>query len=225
MSIAARVANVRRRIDEAAGRAGRPPSSITLVAVSKTFPADAVREAAQAGVRHFGENRAQELVAKASQAPPSLEWHFVGSLQTNKVRLVVGRVRMVHSVDSVRLAHAISRRARADGIEQAALVEVNVAGERSKSGVSLGDAPDLAREVARLEGIRVAGLMTIPPYPDDPEASRPFYAALAAVRNELSEDLPNASELSMGMTRDFEVAIEEGATIIRVGRAIFGSRG
>ena len=224
MTIARRVEEVRRRIATAAERAGRDADSILLVAVSKTFPAAAVDEAAAAGVTVFGENRAQELVAKSTEVAAPVEWHFVGQLQSNKVKHVVGRVALIHSVDSVRLAGAIGRRAVALGRTQSTLIEVNLAGEGSKAGVREEQVAEVAHEIHGIDGIEVAGLMTIPPMPDDPEESRPYFRRLAELRERLAERLPGPSDLSMGMTRDFEVAIEEGATIVRVGEAIFGTR-
>ena len=224
MTIPERAGEVRRRIEAAARRAGRDPSSITLVAVSKTFSAAAVVEAAAAGISHFGENRAQELVAKMQAVAAPVEWHFVGSLQKNKVRAIVGHVRLIHSVDSMSLAAAVARRARSRAAAQDVLIEVNVSGEESKTGVAVSEAIELALQADALDGINVTGLMTIPPFPDEPEESRPFYKQLAALRDELSERLASATELSMGMTRDFEIAIAEGATIVRVGEAIFGPR-
>lgn len=226
MTIAERLARVGRRIDDAALRAGRNPADITLVAVSKTFPATDVLDAVGAGVTQFGENRAQELKEKAAVIgrEPRLTWHFIGHLQTNKVRHVVGVVSLIHSVDRIGLGAAIARRARALGITQDVLIEVNVAGEASKTGIEPARAGALAEEVAALDGVRVRGVMTIPPYPDDPEESRPYFKELSDIGAEIAVRVPGAMHLSMGMTRDFEVAVEEGATIVRVGEAIFGSR-
>ena len=222
--MAARIGDVRARISEAAERAGRAPAGVMLVAVSKTFPAAAVVTAARAGIEHVGENRAQEMVAKAELVNEPVTWHFVGRLQTNKVRHVVGLASLIHSVDGVELAEAIGRRATGRGIEQDVLVEVNLSGESTKTGVGPDDAIDVARRVAAIEGVTVRGLMTIPPWPEGPEDSRDVYKRLAAMSSELRRHVPAALHLSMGMTRDFEVAVEEGATIVRVGEAIFGSR-
>jgi pyridoxal phosphate enzyme (YggS family) len=197
---------------------------VTLVAVSKTFPSHVLREALDAGVTDLGENRAQELKEKASVLGSRPRWHYVGHLQTNKVRHVVGTATLVHSVDRPALADSIARRAEVLGITQDVLIEVNVAGEDTKQGVEPARAVPLALETAELTGVRVLGLMTVPPYPEKPEDSRPYYADLAALGATLRAELPAADQLSMGMTRDFEVGIEEGATLVRVGEAIFGSR-
>lgn len=226
MTVSDRLAAVRGRIEAAARRAGRDPDEVTLAAISKAFPIDALVAALDVGAGVLGENRAQELKEKAAVLGdrPGLRWHFVGHLQTNKVRAVVGTAALIHSVDRFGVAEAIARRARALGIVQDVLLEVNLSGEKSKHGVEPGRLPALAGEVEGLEGIRIVGLMTMPPFPADPEDSRPFFKDLAALGADLAGSLPAATHLSMGMTRDFEVAIEEGATIVRVGEAIFGPR-
>lgn len=224
MTIAERYESVRARADAAARRAGREPSEITLVAVSKTWPADVLAEAADAGAAVFGENRAQELKEKHAVLGSRVRWHFVGPLQSNKVRAVVGVAELVHSVDRYGLAEAIARRARSLGIVQDVLVEVNVGGEATKHGVEPAGAVRLAEEVTGLEGVSVRGLMAIPPRTSGPEATRPYFRDLAALRDLVSGAAPAARELSMGMSGDFEQAIEEGATIVRVGEAIFGPR-
>ena len=216
---------VRRRIDSAGRRAGREPADVTLVAVSKTWPADVVAEVVDAGATDLGENRAQELAQKAPLfASREVRWHFIGHLQTNKVRVVVGPAAVIHSVDRYGLAEAISRRAVALGIQQDVLIEVNVSGEASKSGIEPSRCLSFAAEVATLESLNVRGLMTMAPFADDPESSRPHFNDLRELRDRLVRELPTATDLSMGMTRDFEVAVEEGATIVRVGEAIFGRR-
>ena len=222
--IATRVRAVNERIAAAAARVGRSPEDVTLVAVAKTWPASHVVAAARAGVIHFGENRAQELTSKAELVDSPVTWHFVGTLQSNKVRHVIGLARLIHSVDELDLARVIARRAANAGLEQQVLIEVNLSGESTKSGASPDEAVDLAGAVDELDGVSVRGLMTIPAFPDDPEDARPAYRQLAALGAELQERLLAATHLSMGMTRDFEVAIEEGATIVRVGEAIFGPR-
>lgn len=219
-----RLASVRSRIERAAKRAGREPADVTLVAVTKTFPASVVRDAIEAGITDVGENRAQELVSKAAIIDDDVNWHFIGHLQRNKVRHVVGIAKLIHSVDGFELAQTIARRAAGAGSDQDVLVEVNLSGESSKSGVALDDALDLALQANDLDGISVRGLMAIPAFPEKPEDSRAAYRALAEAGRELRKRLPDASELSIGMTRDFEVAVEEGATIVRVGEAIFGPR-
>lgn len=225
-SVMERLERVRVRIAAAEANAGRPPGSVTLVAVSKTFSAAAALEAVAAGVADLGENRAQELRDKSAALGSGCDvrWHFVGHLQTNKVRVVVGTASLIHSVDRFGLAEAIGRRAVHLGMSQEVLIQVALAGEAAKQGIEPGRAVALAEEVAGIEGVTVRGLMTIPPIPQDPEDSRPFYRHLAELSEILQGVLPGAVELSMGMTRDFEVAIEEGATLVRVGEAIFGPR-
>jgi pyridoxal phosphate enzyme (YggS family) len=222
--LGARLEHVRARIDAAADRAGRDPSGVTLVAVSKTFGTDVLLEAITAGITDLGENRAQELKEKVAVIGDRARWHFVGHLQTNKVRHVVGSVRLVHSVDRIGLAEAIARRARSLGMVQDALIEVNIAAEESKHGASPTAAVALAEEVDSLDGIRIRGLMAMPPATPDPDASRPFFRRLAQLQRELLRHVNDADELSMGMSGDFEVAVEEGATLVRVGEAIFGPR-
>ena len=194
------------------------PDHVTLVAVSKTQPADAVREAYAAGQRHFGENYAQEWRAKADALAdlPDLVWHFIGGLQTNKVKYLAGRVGWVHTVDRLELARELSRRFAARGAAVRVLLEVNVAGEAAKSGCAPGDASALAAEVRALPGLELRGLMCIHPAEGDP---RPHFAALRKLNQALG--LP---DLSMGMSGDYPIAIEEGATVVRVGTAIFGAR-
>jgi pyridoxal phosphate enzyme (YggS family) len=224
MTIAQRYEAVMERVALAARRAGRSPSEVRVVAVSKTFPPDVLEQAIAAGVRTLGENRAQELKAKAAALGDRAEWHFVGPLQTNKVRHVVGVVALVHSVDRIGLAEAMSRRAGRLGTVQPVLIEVNVAGDPSKHGVAPYQAIPLAQEVAALDHLEVRGLMTMPPYPHSAAESRPFYKELAGLQELLVRSLPSARELSMGMSADFEVGIEQGATLVRVGEAIFGPR-
>ena len=223
--IAANHRAVLERIATAAEASGRNPSEVRLVAVTKTFPVDVVARAAEAGIEDIGENRAQELRDKIAALGDRVRWHFVGHLQTNKVRAVVGGVELIHSVDRYGVAEAIARRARSLGIQQDVLVEVNIGGEASKNGVEPGRAVALAVEVAALDGLAVRGLMTIPPATDDLEETRRHFAELAGLRDVLAREVPGAGELSMGMTRDLEVAVQEGATIVRVGEAIFGPRG
>lgn len=221
MTIGQRYESVLQRVAEAARRAGRDPSSVTLVAVSKTWPADVLKDAAGAGVEVFGENRAQELKEKHAVLGDRVRWHFVGPLQSNKVRQVAGVAELVHSVDRFGLAEAIGRRARSLGIVQDVLIEVNTGGEATKHGVEPAGALRLAEETAAVEGVAVRGLMTIPPRSGDP---RPYFRDLAALRDLVARSVPGATELSMGMSADFEEAIAEGATIVRVGEAIFGPR-
>jgi pyridoxal phosphate enzyme (YggS family) len=219
VTLAQRLAEVKARIAAAAAHSGRDEGEITLVAVSKTFSAEVVAEAVAAGVTDLGENRAQELRDKVAALGPVARWHFVGHLQSNKVRHVVGSCALIHSVDSAALAKEIAGRAERSGLEQEVLIEVNVSGEAAKHGVDPSALSGLLTHIGGLEGIHATGLMTIPPWPEDPEESRPFYKELAALARE-----HGLARLSMGMTKDFEVAIAEGATLVRVGEAIFGER-
>jgi len=224
--IADNLAAVKRRMDEAAARAGRNPASVTLVAVSKTRPAEAVKEAAAAGHLDFGENYAQEMRDKMRAVnDPKVRWHFIGRLQKNKVKYVVGKAAEMHALDSVDLAREMSTRAEREGALIPVYIEVNLGGEDTKAGVAPEAAEELLRAAADLPGLEPIGLMTMPPYFEDPEGSRPYYRGLRELRDELSDrlgiELPG---LSMGLSHDFEVAIEEGATRIRVGAAIFGKR-
>ncbi len=228
MTIAERWGTVTARVAAACERAGRAPGDVAVIAVSKTQPADAIRQASAAGATEFGENYAQELAAKVSElaaaAPPHpVHWHFIGKLQRNKARLVAGRVALIHAVDSVELAEEIARRAQ--GAVQPILLAINLAGEASKTGVTADAALAIARSLAAIEGVSLDGLMTMPPPADAPEASRPHFAGLRALRDRLSDSLGRALPvLSMGMSHDFEVAIACGATHVRIGTAIFGSR-
>ena len=229
--LAGRWRAVAARVAAACERAGRSPAEVTIVAVSKTHPAEAVRAAAAAGARDFGENYAQELVAKQQACGEAGElagarWHFIGRLQRNKARLVAGRVDLVHAVDSVELAEELARRAQGVGRTQPVLVAVNVAGEATKGGVAPDAAAALAAAIAKLPGVRLEGLMTMPPPSEDPEASRGSFLALRALRDRLQQELGVAlPALSMGMSGDYEVAIACGATHVRIGTAIFGARG
>jgi PLP dependent protein len=223
-TLAGRLHQVRQRIAAAAQACGRQPSEIRLVAVSKTWPAQAVAAVAAAGVTDVGENYIQEAREKFEllrEAP--LTWHFIGHLQTNKAKYAVRMFDLIHTVDSLRLALEIDRCCRTLNRVQAVLIQVNVAGEATKSGAP----PEKARELGALECIQVQGLMTMPPYFNEPERVRPFFAELRRLRDRIREQaLPNVRmhELSMGMTGDFEAAIAEGATLVRIGTAIFGER-
>ncbi len=223
-ALAHRFESVRKRVAAAADRAGRAGSAITIVAVAKTISADVVADALAAGVTDIGENRAQEFREKQAVLGTRARWHFIGPLQSNKVRHVVGKTVLVHSVDRFALADAMAARARALGVEQPVLIEVNVGGEASKHGVEPAHAVPLAEKVAALGGLAVRGVMAIPPLVEDPEHSRPYFRDVAEIADEVRARVPDAVEISMGMTRDFEVAVEEGATIVRVGEAIFGPR-
>ncbi|HEX5057764.1 MAG TPA: YggS family pyridoxal phosphate-dependent enzyme [Kofleriaceae bacterium] len=223
-TIAERWRDVRARVDAACERAGRAPSEVTIIAVSKTHPASAVREAAAAGATDFGENYAQELVAKRAECSElgGIRWHYIGRLQRNKAKLVAGQVALVHAVDSVELAAELGKRAAAI---QPVLLAINAAGEDTKGGINAEQAGELARSIGSIQNVRLDGLMTMPPPSDDPEASRPYFEALRALRDRLVDELGIALPvLSMGMSGDFEVAIACGATHVRVGTAIFGAR-
>lgn len=221
-AIADRWREISARVAAACERAGRAPAEVTIVAVSKMQPAEAVRAAAAAGARDFGENYAQELAAKRA-ACGDVRWHFIGRLQRNKAKLVAGQVALVHAVDSAELAEELGR--RAGGAVQPVLISVNVAGEATKGGVSPEAAGALAAAIATLPGVRLDGLMTMPPPSDDPEASRAAFLALRVLRDRLVQELgAPLPVLSMGMSGDFEVAIACGATHVRVGTAIFGAR-
>jgi pyridoxal phosphate enzyme (YggS family) len=225
MSIADNLARVRADLAAAAAACGRDPASVALVAVSKTWPAADVAEAAAAGQRIFGENRVQELLAKIPESPPELEWHLIGHLQGNKVRKVLPACALVHSIDSVELAQQVSRIAGELGLVARILLQVNVASDEAKFGFPLAEVRRHFAAIAALPHLALRGLMTVPPYEEDPEAVRPHFAALRRLRDELVEahGLP-LPELSMGMSHDFPVAVAEGATLVRVGTSIFGRR-
>jgi PLP dependent protein len=227
-SIAARLADIRTRIADAAISAGRNPSSIRLIAVSKTFPIDAVREAYAAGQRDFGENRVQEALQKiAAGADLEIRWHLLGHLQTNKARKAAPAFSAIHSVDSVELLQKIDAAAADAGRTPELLIQVDLAGEATKFGAPPEEMPPLFDAAARCRAARVVGLMMLPPIPDTPEDARPWFRRLRDLRDQWRAAGVPASmlaELSIGMSGDFEVAIEEGSTMVRVGTAIFGSR-
>jgi pyridoxal phosphate enzyme (YggS family) len=231
LSIAARLTAVRGRIAAAAGRAGRDPSSIVLVAVSKFHPVSAIEEAYAAGQRHFGENRVQEAEEKKAllgpplQAADPLRLELIGALQSNKVRKAVAAVSRIQSIDSAELGARVGRVAVELGRLMPVLVQVDLAGEATKSGVREPDLPSVLESLRAVAGIRVDGLMAIPPFLENPEDVRPYFKRLRELRDEAAaRGLLARGELSMGMSHDFEVAIQEGATIVRVGTAIFGER-
>ena len=223
------IAHVEERIGAACRRSGRSREDVKLVAVSKTHPADFVRAAFAAGLRDFGENRVQEAIAKRSAlADLGATWHLVGHLQSNKARVARELFEWVHSLDSLRLAEKLAQAAPPGGARLPVLIEVNLGEETSKAGVRAGQLAALAEQVAKLQTLELRGLMVIPPFCDNPESARPYFRQLCALACDVTaRNLPNVSmrELSMGMSNDFEVAIEEGATILRVGTAIFGGRG
>ena len=218
---------VEERICSACKRAGRDRSEVRLICVTKTKPVEMLQEAYEAGQRDFGENKVQEICRKKPDLPPDIRWHMIGHLQRNKVRQLIGQTAMIHSVDSLRLAETISAEAVRAGIRIPVLIEVNMAGEESKFGLAKEDVEELVRAAAALEGIQISGLMTIAPYTEDPETNRPYFAGHRELAVDIGQkciDNVSMSVLSMGMTGDFEVAIEEGATHIRVGTGIFGER-
>jgi pyridoxal phosphate enzyme (YggS family) len=224
--VARRLQLVRDRIAGACARARRDPGAVRLVAVSKTVPFDVVREAIAAGQHLFGENRVQEALPKIDEAGPAVRWHLVGHLQKNKARHAVGKFELIHGVDDLELALELDRRAAASSTTQPVLVQANLADETSKHGEGEEGLLPLVAAVASLSHLDLRGLMIIPPPAEDPERARPWFRRLRELRDAAAaragRPLP---ELSMGMTDDFEVAIEEGATLLRVGRAIFGERG
>lgn len=227
MTIAANLQIIRDRITAAALRASRDPASVRLVAVSKTKPAALVDEAARGGQAIFGENYVQELTAKAAEVKEPVEWHFIGGLQSNKVKYISGLVTMIHSVDRLSLAEEIDRQWRRLGKVCDVLVQVNIACEATKCGTTSEGLFELVSAVARLPHLRVRGLMTMPPFFDDPEEARPCFRELKRLAGEIAARGiagVEMNELSMGMSGDFEVAVEEGATLVRVGSAIFGER-
>jgi PLP dependent protein len=225
--LAANIDHVRSTIAEAAMGVGRAPEEITLVAVSKSKPVELVQMAYNVGVTDFGENRVQEALPKiAAFHPQGLHWHMIGHLQSNKAGKVVNPFYCVHSVDSLHLAQALNRHAGEQGKRLFVLLQVNVSGEASKEGMAPAEVLALARQIVALPHIQVEGLMTIAPLTEDPEQVRPVFRALRLLREQLRAELPQCPwrHLSMGMTDDYSVAIEEGATIVRIGRAIFGER-
>lgn len=226
MTVKDRYEIVLENIKKACERSGRNPEDITLISVTKTHGAELINEAIDAGAKDIGENKAQELCNKYDDVKP-VRWHFIGHLQTNKVKTIVDKVVMIHSVDSDKLASEIDKRAKSSGIVMDILVEINIGMEDSKSGATLDEARDLIEKIRNeYQNLRVRGLMCVPPITDNPENSRKYFRKLKDIFDsikELSED-ENFDTLSMGMSGDYEVAIEEGATIVRVGTAIFGAR-
>ena len=215
--IRANVAAVRERIAAAGARAGRQPDEVTLVAVSKTFPAEAVEAAIAAGITDVGENRVQEARDKKPLVHGSGRWHLIGHLQSNKAKDAVKLFDMIETVDSIELAEKVARAAEGQGKRQEVLLQINIGREEQKSGADPGEAAAVAKAIASMDSLLLRGLMTIPP---DDEQPRRWFHAMCALRDGLG-----LKELSMGMSEDYEIAIEEGSTIVRVGRAIFGSRG
>ena len=227
MSVTENLAEVERRIQAACDRAGRDRSEVTLIAVSKTKPIEMIDEAVNAGIRIFGENKVQELVAKHDEMEEGLEWHMIGHLQTNKVKMLPGRAKMIHSVDSIHLAEEIDKQFGKAGQIAHVLIEVNMAGEESKFGLRPQDVESFLDEIAKFANIHVHGLMTIAPFVEDANENRKIFTDLKKLLIDMrrkNNDNIDMRELSMGMTGDYEVAIEEGATFVRVGTGIFGAR-
>ena len=227
MSIADNIKTVMDRIASAAKRTRRDPASVKLVVVTKTVDVERIREAVAAGAAILGENRVQEAKEKIEKLGAAASWHLVGHLQANKAKYAVKLFDLIHSVDSMELAQEIDRQAAKIGKVQNILVEVNIAGEVSKAGMTVRNAPALVRGAAKLSNVAIQGLMTIPPFSVSPEDSRPYFCVLRELAESIAkEHIPNAAmnELSMGMSGDFEIAVEEGATMVRVGTAIFGER-
>ncbi|MBQ3037491.1 MAG: YggS family pyridoxal phosphate-dependent enzyme [Lachnospiraceae bacterium] len=219
--------NVLQRVKDACVRSNRDVNDVTLIAVSKTKPVEMLQEVYDCGCRDFGENKVQEIMDKYDQLPSDIRWHMIGHLQTNKVKYIVDKVYMIHSVDSVKLAKEISKEARKKGVVVKILLEVNVAKEESKFGIMSETVNDFYKEVVDLPGLEVCGLMTIAPYVEDAELNRQHFVKLNQLMVDIVQektDNISVGELSMGMTGDYEVAIEEGATFVRVGTGIFGER-
>ena len=221
------LANVEKNIEQACKNAGRSRDEVTLIAVSKTKPVEMLQEIYDENIRDFGENKVQELCSKMEQLPSDIRWHMIGHLQRNKVKYIVGKVELIHSVDTYRLAEEINIQAKKQNVIVPILVEVNIAHGESKFGISAEDAILLVEEISKLENIRIKGLMTIAPYVENPEDNRLYFRKI----KQLSVDITNKNIdnvfmeiLSMGMTGDYMVAIEEGATMVRVGTGIFGER-
>jgi pyridoxal phosphate enzyme (YggS family) len=226
-SIQRNIECIRENIAEAVAKSGRNIEDVRIMAVTKTVDDERIMEAISCGINIIGENYVQEAKRKIEKMGHDIEWHMIGHLQSNKAKYAVGLFDMIHSVDRLSLAKELDKRARGSGIIMKILVEVNTGGEETKSGVSEEDIIDLIREVSALSNLSVQGLMTMPPWFDDPEDARPYFVKLRELRDRIiDEDIQRIgmSELSMGMTDDYQVAIEEGATIVRIGRAIFGER-
>ena len=221
------MAQVTERIEKACQKVNRDPQEVTLIAVSKTKPIEMLQEAYEAGARDFGENKVQELMDKIPALPDDIRWHMIGHLQRNKVKYIIDKVYLIHSVDSLKLAEEISKEALKHHVTANILVEVNVAGEKSKFDTSLKEAEDPVLEIAKLPGICVKGLMTIAPFVEDGEENRKYFRILKQLSVDIlqkNNDNSIGNILSMGMTGDYEVAVEEGATYVRVGTGIFGER-
>ena len=230
MNIADNVKKIREGIQQAALQAGRDPSAVRLVAATKTVGPEQLRQAYEAGVRVFGENRLQEAQEKMPVVGPcpGLAWHFIGRMQRRKLKDIVGKFSLLHSVESVDQARNIDVQAEKIGIQQDILLEVNVAGEETKGGFACASMPEVMEQIARFPHVSVRGLMTLPPFSDNPEDARPYFSGLRQLRDSLAKQNfthGGIEELSMGMSHDYQIAVEEGATMVRIGTAIFGKRG
>jgi hypothetical protein len=221
------IATIKKQIEEAARRSGRDPKEITLIAVSKTYPLEKVEEAIECGCNDFGENKVQEVVQKIPLVSKPVNWHFIGHLQTNKVKYIVEDVTLIHSVDSIKLAKEINKQADKRNRICNVLVEVNVAKEESKHGIEVEEVVDFLKEMSTLKSIKVKGFMTVAPFVENPEENRSVFRKLYNLSVDIQKqniDNIDTDILSMGMSNDFEIAIEEGATMIRIGTKIFGTR-
>lgn len=224
-----RIKNVYRSIAHAAMKSGRSPEEVRLVAVSKNVSASLVKSAVEIGLREFGENRIQEakekiLHLRSDISDAAVQWHFIGHLQKNKVKTAVELFDLIQSVDSVELARAINRQAEKEGKQQRILLQVKLSGELSKHGIMIDNLPYLIESVAGMKNLKAEGLMTMPPFSEDPEKSRPYFSQLREIRDRYQKAGVNLPELSIGMSNDFLIAVEEGATIVRIGTALFGER-
>lgn len=227
MSIRENILNIKDRIEKSAQKAGRDPSEITLIGVTKQVKYDRISEALQNGLNQFGENYAQEFRDKYNLLKDHnsrIKWHFIGHLQKNKIKYVVDKVDLIHSVDNMQLAKELNKRAENLDKNINVLIEINSGGEENKIGINFGEAKKLLKKINEFKHLHVKGFMTMTPYFDDPEKARPFFKQLREFRDQMLEKFPSVKELSMGMSSDFEIAIEEGATIVRIGSAIFGPR-
>jgi len=223
-NIAANIKGIIHKIKLAAERVGRKEESVKLVAVTKTVDVSRIKEAIRAGIKIIGENRVQEAREKFKDIGKEVEWHLIGHLQTNKVKYIFDIFSLIHSVDSLSLAEEIQKRAENKGLETDILIEVNLSGEKTKFGILPEKAINFVKDISRFKNINIMGLMTIPPFSESPEDSRKYFKMLRMLRDDIQREGIEMKELSMGMSNDFEVAVEEGATMVRIGTAIFGER-
>jgi len=223
-NIAANIKGIIHKIKLAAERVGRKEESVELVAVTKTVDVSKIKEAIRAGIKIIGENRVQEAREKFKDIGKEIEWHLIGHLQTNKVKYIFDIFSLIHSVDSLLLSEEIQRRAENKGLETDILIEVNLSGEKTKFGILPEKAINFVKDISRFKNINIMGLMTIPPFSESPEDSRKYFKMLRMLRDDIQKEGIEMKELSMGMSNDFEAAVEEGATMVRIGTAIFGER-